>query len=82
MFGAPWLLLWAISNHDEWARVKYGKETMAVWERPSIRSRCRKLLEIEVPHVTGLLKPAREVPVMTLLEAIVADWLKEGGYLK
>ena len=59
-----------------------GKETTAVWKDLQPRSRCRKLLEIEVPHVTKLLKPAREVPVNTSLEAIVADWLKEGGDLK
>src|ERR1700731_471648 len=69
-FGAPWLLLWAIGKHDEWARVKYGKETTAVWERPSIKVALQKAVR------------DREVPVNTILEAIVADWLKEGGYLK
>jgi hypothetical protein len=42
MFGAPWLLLWAISNHDEWARVKYGKGDNGGMERPSTKVALQK----------------------------------------
>jgi hypothetical protein len=51
----------AIGKHNEWARVKYGKETAAVWERLALQKAARD----------------REVPVNTLMEAIVADWLRE-----